>query len=126
MKKVKLFISFLLFLLFASSQSQVKAEGSSKAQDIPVYKKVTHLGTRTTEANVSVSLDGDNLAVSISKYVGNVNVAIIDATGCVVASRTFAVDGNGSDNLGLSSLEKGFYSLTIELDDVVYCGTFDI
>ena len=39
MKKVKLFISFLLFLLFTSSQSQVKAECSSKAQDIPVYKK---------------------------------------------------------------------------------------
>ena len=124
MKKLKMFISFLLFLLFTSIQ--VKAGDAPKAQDIPVYKKVTHLGTRTTEANVSVSLDGDNLAVSISKYVGNVNVAIIDATGCVVASRTFAVDGNGSDNLGLSSLEKGFYSLTIELDDVVYCGTFDI
>lgn len=124
MKKFKMFISFLLFLLFTSIQ--VKAGDAPKAQDIPVYKKVSHLGTRTTEANVSVSLDGDNLAVSISKYVGNVNVAIIDATGCVVASRTFAVDGNGSDNLGLSSLEKGFYSLTIELDDVVYCGTFDI
>ena len=36
MKKVKMYISFLLFLLFASSQ--VKAECSSKAKDIPVYK----------------------------------------------------------------------------------------
>lgn len=35
MKKVKMYISFLLFLLFASSQ--VKAECSSKAKDIPVY-----------------------------------------------------------------------------------------
>lgn len=119
-----MFISFLLFLLFTSIQ--VKAGDAPKAQDIPVYKKVSHLGTRTAEPSVTASLDGDNLAVSISKYVGNVNVAIIDATGCVVASRTFAVDGNGSDNLGLSSLEKGFYSLTIEMDDVVYCGTFDI
>lgn len=124
MKKFKMFISFLLFLLFTSIQ--VKAGDAPKAQDIPVYKKVSHLGTRTAEPSVTASLDGDNLAVSISKYVGNVNVAIIDATGCVVASRTFAVDGNGSDNLGLSSLEKGFYSLTIEMDDVVYCGTFDI
>ena len=44
MNKVKLFISFLLFLLFTSSQSQVKAECSSKAQDIPVYKKSNTFG----------------------------------------------------------------------------------
>lgn len=124
MKKVKLLISFLLFMLFISSQ--VKAMGVPKAKDIPVYKKGPHMGTRTTEANVAVSLDGDNLAVNISKYVGNVNVAIIDVTGCVVTSRTFVVDGNGSDNLGLSSLEKGFYSLTIELENMTYCGIISI
>lgn len=117
-------ISFLLLLLFTSIQ--VKAGEAPKAQDIPMYKKVPHLGARTTEANVAVSLDGDNLAVNISKYVGNVNVAIIDVTGCVVTSRTFVVGGNGSDNLGLSSLEKGFYSLIIELDNMTYCGIISI
>ncbi len=124
MKKVKLLISFLLFTLFTSSQ--VKAMEAPKAQDIPVYKKGPHLGTRTAETSVAVSLDGDNLAINISKYVGNVNVAITDVTGCVVTSKIFVVEGDGSDNLGLSSLEGGFYSLTIELDNVFYCGTIDI
>ena len=47
MKKFKMFISFLLFLLFTSSQ--VKAGDAPKAQDIPVYKQVSHLGTRTAD-----------------------------------------------------------------------------
>lgn len=41
-----MYILFLLFLLFTSSQ--VKAMGAPKAQDIPMYKRVPHMGTRTT------------------------------------------------------------------------------
>lgn len=40
MKKVKMLISFLLFLLFTSSQ--VKAGEAPKAQDIPMYKKALY------------------------------------------------------------------------------------
>lgn len=42
MKKVKMLISFLLFLLFASIQ--VKAGDAPKAQDIPMYKKSATFG----------------------------------------------------------------------------------
>ena len=78
MKNLKMYISFLLFLLFTSSQ--VKAECSSKAKDIPVYKVKKHLGTRTTEPGVTASLDNNSLVVNISKYDGEVNVVIIDVT----------------------------------------------
>lgn len=85
MKKVKNFILFLLFLLFTFSQ--VKAMGAPKAQDIPVYKKGPHMGTRTIEPRVIVSLDDSNLAVTISKYDGEVKVIVIDDAGCVAANR---------------------------------------
>lgn len=124
MKKVKMLISFLLFLLFTSSQ--VNAECSSKAKDIPMYKIKKHLGTRTAEPSVTASLDNNSLAVNISKYDGEVNVVIIDVTGSIVANSTFIVEGNGSQRLELSELNDGVYSMTIELDNVIYCGTIDI
>lgn len=124
MKKVKMLISFLLFLLFTSSQ--VNAECSSKAKDIPMYKIKKHLGTRTAEPSVTASLDNNSLAVNISKYDGEVNVVIIDVTGCIVANATFVVEGRGSHRLDLSELKDGAYSITIELDNVIYCGTIDI
>lgn len=124
MKKVKMFVSFLLFLLFASSQ--VNAECSSKAKDIPMYKIKKHLGTRTAEPSVTASLDNNSLVVNISKYNGEVNVVIIDVTGCIVANATFVVEGRGSHRLDLSELKDGAYSITIELDNVIYCGTIDI
>lgn len=65
MKKVKMLISFLLFLLFASIQ--VKAGDAPKAQDIPMYKKVPHLGTRTAEPSVTASLEQNQLTVKASK-----------------------------------------------------------
>lgn len=117
-------ISFLLFLLFTSSQ--VNAECSSKAKDIPMYKIKKHLGTRTTEPSVTASLDNNSLAVNISKYDGEVNVVIIDVTGSIVANATFVVEGRGSHRLDLSELKDGAYSITIELDNVIYCGTIDI
>lgn len=117
-------ISFLLFLLFTSSQ--VNAECSSKAKDIPMYKIKKHLGTRTAEPSVTASLDNNSLAVNISKYDGEVNVVIIDVTGSIVANSTFIVEGNGSQRLELSELNDGVYSMTIELDNVIYCGTIDI
>lgn len=124
MKKVKMLISFLLFLLFTSSQ--VNAECSSKAKDIPMYKIKKHLGTRTAEPSVTASLDNNSLVVNISKYNGEVNVVIIDVTGCIVANATFVVEGRGSHRLDLSELKDGAYSITIELDNVIYCGTIDI
>lgn len=124
MKKVKMLVSFLLFLLFTSSQ--VNAECSSKAKDIPMYKVKKHLGTRTTEPSVTASLDNNSLAVNISKYDGEVNVVIIDVTGSIVANATFVVEGRGSHRLDLSELKDGAYSITIELDNVIYCGTIDI
>lgn len=124
MKNLKMYISFLLFLLFTSSQ--VKAECSSKAKDIPVYKVKKHLGTRTTEPSVTASLDNNSLAVNISKYDGEVNVVIIDVTGSIVANATFVVEERGSHRLDLSELKDGAYSITIELDNVIYCGTIDI
>lgn len=124
MKNLKMYISFLLFLLFTSSQ--VKAECSSNAKDIPVYKVKKHLGTRTTEPSVTASLDNNSLAVNISKYDGEVNVVIIDVTGSIVANATFVVEGRGSHRLDLSELKNGAYSITIELDNVIYCGTIDI
>ena len=117
-------ISFLLFLLFTSIQ--VKAGDTPKAQDIPVYKKVSHLGTRTAEPSVTASLDNNSLAVNISKYDGEVNVVIIDVTGSIVANATFVVERRGSHRLDLSELKDGAYSITIELDNVIYCGTIDI
>lgn len=124
MKKVKMLVSFLLFLLFTSSQ--VNAECSSKAKDIPMYKIKKHLGTRTAEPSVTASLDNNSLVVNISKYNGEVNVVIIDVTGCIVANATFVVEGRGSHRLDLSELKDGAYSITIELDNVIYCGTIDI
>ena len=124
MKKIKMFISFLLFLLFASNQ--VKAGEAPKAQDIPMYRKRAHLGTRTTEPSVTASLDNNSLAVNISKYDGEVNVVIIDVTGSIVANATFVVEGRGSHRLDLSELKDGAYSITIELDNVIYCGTIYI
>lgn len=119
-----MFISFLLCLLFTSSQ--VKAMGDSKAQDIPVYKQGAHLGTRTAEPGVTASLDNNSLTVNISKYDGEVNVVIIDVTGSIVANSTFIVEGNGSHRLELSELKDGAYSITIELDNVIYCGNMGI
>lgn len=124
MKKVIMLVSFLLFLLFTSSQ--VNAECSSKAKDIPMYKVKKHLGTRTAEPSVTASLDNNSLAVNISKYDGEVNVVIIDVTGSIIANATFAVEGRGSHSLELSELKDGAYSITIELNNVIYCGTIDI
>ena len=123
MKKVKMLISFLLFLLFTSSQ--VKAECSSKAQDIPMYKKRAHLGTRTGEPTVMVSLADEMLTINVSRYVGEVRVVVVDATGCVVANQTFGVDGKVSYLLETLEHSTGFYSITIELDNVTYYGIID-
>ncbi len=124
MKKVKMLISFLLFLFF--TYGQVKAVCPPKAQDIPVYKKGPHMGTRTTEACVNVSLDDGDIIVNISKYVGDVKVAIVGKTGCVVTNRTFFIEGNGSERIGLPESKNVFYTITIMLDNVVYTGIIDI
>ena len=126
MKKVKLFISFLLFLLFTSSQSQVKAECSSKAQDIPVYKKVSHLGTRTAEPSVTASLEQNQLTVNVGCYMGIVKVYVYGDNGSLMASSSVAIEGNGLCTLDLSALENGSYNVTVELENMIYWGMFDI
>ena len=84
MKKVKMLISFLLFLLFTSIQ--VKAGDTPRAQDIPVYKKVSHLETRTAEPNVTASLEQNQLAVGVSHYMGIVKVYVYGDNGSLMTS----------------------------------------
>lgn len=84
MKNLKMYISFLLFLLFTSSQ--VKATSAPKAKDIPVYKVKKHLGTRTTEPSVTASLEQNQLTVNVSRYVGIARVKIYDDSGSFVAN----------------------------------------
>ena len=123
MKKVKLLISFLLLMLFTSSQ--VKAESSPKAQDVPVYKEKRHLGTRTTEPSVTASLEQNQLTVNVSRYMGLARVYVYDANGNIVAITSLFVDGMGQCTLGLANLSGGFYEVVIELFNENYVGTFE-
>ena len=124
MKKFKMFISFLLFLLFTSIQ--VKAGDAPKAQDIPVYKKVSHLGTRTAEPSVTASLEQNQLTVNVGCYMGIVKVYVCGDNGSLTASSSAAIEGNGLCSLDLSAFENGSYNVTIELGDMIYWGIFDI
>lgn len=108
-----MYISFLLFLLFASSQ--VKAECSSKAKDIPVYKVKKHLGTRTTEPSVTASLEQNQLTVNVGCYMGIVKVYVYGANGSLMASSSGAIEGNGLCTLDLAAFENGSYNVTVEL-----------
>ena len=124
MKKVKMLVSFLLFLLFTSSQ--VNAECSSKAKDIPVYKVKKHLGTRTTEPSVTASLEQNQLTVNVSRYMGIVKVYVYGDNGSLMASSSVAIEGNGLCTLDMSAFENGSYNVTVELGDMIYWGMFDI
>lgn len=119
-----MFISFLLFLLFTSIQ--VKAGDAPKAQDIPVYKKVSHLGTRTAEPSVTASLEQNQLTVNVGCYMGIVKVYVCGDNGSLMASSSAAIEGNGLCSLDLSAFENGSYNVTIELGDMIYWGMFDI
>ena len=124
MKNLKMYISFLLFLLFTSSQ--VNAECSSKAKDIPVYKVKKHLGTRTTEPSVTASLEQNQLTVGVNHYIGIVKVYVYGDNGSLMTSSSAAIEGNGLRSLDLSAFENGSYNVTIELGDMIYWGIFDI
>lgn len=124
MKKVKMLVSFLLFLLFTSSQ--VNAECSSKAKDIPVYKVKKHLGTRTTEPSVTASFEQNQLTVGVNHYIGIVKVYVYGDNGSLMTSSSAAIEGNGLCSLDLSAFENGSYNVTIELGDMIYWGIFDI
>lgn len=124
MKKVKMLISFLLLLLFTSIQ--VKAGDAPKAQDIPMYKKVPHLGTRTAEPSVTASLEQNQLTVNVGCYMGIVKVYVYGDNGSLMASSSVAIEGNGLCTLDLSAFENGSYNVTIELGDMIYWGIFDI
>lgn len=124
MKKVKMLISFLLLLLFTSIQ--VKAGDAPKAQDIPMYKKVPHLGTRTAEPSVTASLEQNQLTVNVGCYMGIVKVYVYGDNGSLMASSSVAIEGNGLCTLDLSALENGSYNVTVELENMIYWGMFDI
>lgn len=124
MKKVKMLISFLLLLLFTSIQ--VKAGDAPKAQDIPMYKKVPHLGTRTAEPSVIASLEQNQLTVNVGCYMGIVKVYVYGDNGSLMASSSVAIEGNGLCTLDLSALENGSYNVTVELENMIYWGMFDI
>lgn len=124
MKKLKMLISFLLFLLLTSIQ--VKAACSPKAQDIPVYKQGAHLGTRTTEPSVTASLEQNQLTVNVGCYMGIVKVYVYGGNGSLMTSSSAAIEGNGLCSLDLSAFENGSYNVTIELGDMIYWGIFDI
>lgn len=119
-----MYISFLLLLLFTSIQ--VKAGGTPKAQDIPVYKKVSHLGTRTAEPSVTASLEQNQLTVNVGCYMGIVKVYVYGDNGSLMASSSAAIEGNGLCTLDLSALENGSYNVTVELENMIYWGMFDI
>lgn len=119
-----MFISFLLFLLFTSIQ--VKAGEAPKAQDIPMYKKAPHLGTRTTEPSVTASLEQNKLTVDVGCYMGIVKVYVYGDNGSLMASSSVAIEGNGLCTLDLSALENGSYNVTVELENMIYWGMFDI
>ena len=124
MKNLKMYISFLLFLLFASIQ--VKAGDAPKAQDIPMYKKVPHLGTGTAEPSVTASLEQNQLTVNVGCYMGIVKVYVYGDNGSLMASSSGAIEGNGLCTLDLSAFENGSYNVTVELGDMIYWGMFDI
>ena len=124
MKKFKMFISFLLFLLFTSIQ--VKAGDAPKAQDIPMYKKVPHLGTRTAEPSVTASLEQYQLTVNVGCYMGIVKVYVYGDNGSLMASSSVAIEGNGLCTLDLCAFENDSYNVTVELGNVIYWGIFDI
>ena len=124
MKNLKMYISFLLFLLFTSSQ--VKATSAPKAKDIPVYKVKKHLGTRTTEPSVTASLEQNQLTVNVGCYMGIVKVYVYGDNGSLMASSSAAIEGNGLCTLDLSAFENGSYNVTVELGNVIYWGMFDI
>lgn len=124
MKKGKMFISFLLFLLFTSSQ--VKAECSSKAQDIPVYKLKKHLGTRTTEPSVTVNLEQKQLTFNVTHYIGVANVYVCDDNGNFLASSSALIEGDGRCSLDLSALESSSDKVIVELGGVIYWGILNI
>lgn len=124
MKKIKLLIPFLLLMLSASNQA--KAMRAPEAKDIPIYKKGSHLGTRTVEPIVTASLDKNQLVINIVRFVGNADIVIIDETGSVAMNSTFAVDGERKDSLDLSELPTGFYSIEIVFDRTIYYGEIDI
>ena len=120
MKKLKMYISFLLFLLFTSIQ--VKAGDAPKAQDIPMYKKVPHLGTRTTEPGVTASLEQNQLTVEINRYVGVVNVSVYDRYNNLIASSSEFVNNKGLCYLDMSNFENGTYELMVEVENTIFYG----
>ncbi len=124
MKKIKMLISFLLFLLFTSNQ--VKAVCTLETKDIPVREKGAHLGTRTSEPIVTASLEDEKLTVNVNHYLGVAKVYIYDDNGNLMATSSVLIEGNGWCSLDLSSLEQAPYTVIVELEDITYWGMLDI
>ena len=118
-----MYISFLLFLFFTSSQ--VKAGEASKAQDIPVYKKGAHLGARTTEPSVTASLEQNQLVVNVSCYIGVVNVYVYDRCNNLITSSSVFVDNKGQCYLDISNFENGTYELMVEVGNISFYGIIE-
>lgn len=118
-----MYISFLLFLLFTSSQ--VKAMVDTKAQDIPVYKKGPHMGTRTTEPGVTASLEQGQLTVNVCHYMGVVNVSVYDRYNTLIAGSSAFVDNKGQCYLDISNFENGTYELIVEVGNTIFYGILE-
>lgn len=104
----------------------MKAECSSKARDIPVYKVKKHLGTRTTEPSVTASLEQNQLTVDVSRYVGVANVYVYDDNGNILVSASALIEGDGRCSLDLSPLVSGSDNVIVELGGVIYWGMLNI
>lgn len=124
MKKVKMFVLMLLFLVFAPSQ--VGAKYSLAAKNIPVNRKNGHLGTRADGLDIVVSLEQNSLVAKVSHYVGEVKVYVHDDNGNIAATTFLFVDGDGQCTLDLHTLDSGPYEVVLEFSSVIYAGIFEL
>lgn len=124
MKKVKMFVLMLLLILFAPSP--VNAKCSPAVKNIPMHKKMGHLGTRADGLDIVVSLEQKSLVAKVNHYVGEVKVYVYDGSGNIVATTFQFVDGEGQCSLDLPTLDSGSYEVVVEFSNVIYVGAFEL
>lgn len=124
MKKVKLVISFLLFLLFTSSQ--VKANCFPAAKSIPMHRKGTHIYARSLAQCVTAEQEASTLMIKISRFVGQVQINIYDANGNVVLMSADVIDGEKIISHDVGDLPVGTYTIVVTIGNSVFVGTMSV
>lgn len=75
-------------------------------------------GGRTVAPFCELSVNGNILYINLSRYIGNVQIALIGSSSCTVSTSNYTIsEDNSSISLNFEGYEKEEYTLIVTLQD---------